>query len=171
MKEKEILEAFIRSGVLSGEWYLEVPVGLEYIRKVALEEWKKEKDRGFWTLEKETRLYSIMRQSIDAVFVRSTKIAVHPKLKVKYYLDRYVNFDGKRVWLMEAKKDFEEQRGLTAIGQILTYRCHFKRDWKALIEGVGILCGSGNELIEEACKELSIRVWRISEDKKVKRLA
>jgi hypothetical protein len=36
LKEREIPTRFIKSGVLSDAWFLEVPIGLETVAKIAL---------------------------------------------------------------------------------------------------------------------------------------
>jgi len=157
-KEAEILSAFIDSGVLVGEWYLEAPVGLECAKRGYFEYTKREKKSPVLPEENEVRMFQgALRESIDAVCVESSNKMIHSRQKVKHYLRRYVNFDEKVVWLIEAKQRLDHK----ALGQVLNYRDLFEEDWKAKVEGIGVVCRIGNDMLEETFRKQGVRVWQV----------
>jgi hypothetical protein len=98
----------------------------------------------------------VLRERIDAVCIKSTNTKVHPRYKVRHYLNRIANFDGKEVWLIEAKQRLDHK----ALGQVLNYRNLFEEDWKATVEGIGVVCGAGNIMLEGTFRKLGVKVWK-----------
>jgi len=157
-KEAEILRAFIDSGVLAGEWYLEVPVGLECAKRGYFGYVAREKKASVLPEETEIRMFQgVFRESVDAVCAESPNKMIHPRYRVKHYLRRYVSFDEKTVWLIEAKQRLNHK----ALGQVLNYRDLFEEDWKARVRGIGVVCGIGNDMLEGTFKKLGVRVWQV----------
>ena len=130
---------FIKSGILQGEWYTEVPVGIKNIDSV-------------FDLAK-----GLPR--IDLVCVESEKNILHPYKGVREYLHE-LDFSQKEVWLIEVKRKINYD----AIGQILGYRELFKEDWGSEVKGIGIafeeLEHPHGQMLR-ICKKLGIFTWRV----------
>ncbi|MBO8161776.1 MAG: hypothetical protein H0Z24_09105 [Thermosipho sp. (in: Bacteria)] len=101
---------FIDSGILRGEWYTEVPVGFKAFQK-----------RAGWRNEfADVNLLSyVSAKRIDLICVPSENNILHPRIDSRD-LDQ-LNFNGKRVWLIETKKKLD----YCAVGQILVYKYLF----------------------------------------------
>lgn len=174
MEEEEILKRFIEFGVLRGTWFREVPIGLGVVVKTALQEKAKWQE---YEIKKVINIYSVTEKRIDAVCVKGLKNELKPKIKSRYWMQIYKDpslnpFKNKRVWLIEVKKDLMSDRAFTAIGQLLYYEHHFKRDWKGLVEGKAIIYGDGTDDITlEAIKGLKTRLgilaWHVSENGRI----
>lgn len=137
---------FVNSGILKGEWYTEVPVGSKAFQK-----------RGKWRNNlayiKEIAYSSAKR--IDLVCIPSENNVFHPRIDSRH-LDQ-LNFNGKRVWLIETKKKLD----YCALGQILVYKHLFLEDWDAIVEGIGIAFEEGDKTIEEVCAEVGVKTWYV----------
>jgi hypothetical protein len=173
MEEHEVLNLFIKSGVLKGIWFKEVPVGLEVLTKIALKERKSWEEFEF---DKVINIYSVGRKSVDAVCITSHQNLVKREIKlgdwIKMYRRASLNpFKGRSVWLIEAKSALLSESAFTAIGQLLYYEHHFKKDWKGIIQGRAIVYGcETDEVTLDAIKGLKTRfgivTWHVSKDGK-----
>jgi len=137
---------FVNSGILKGEWYTEVPVGFKAFQKRA--SWRD----NLAYIEKIT--YSKAKR-IDLVCIPSENNVFHPRIDSRH-LDQ-LNFNGKRVWLIETKKKLD----YCALGQILVYKHLFLEDWDAIVEGIGIAFEEGDKIIEKVCAELGVKTWYV----------
>jgi hypothetical protein len=174
MDENEVLDRFIKSGVLKGIWFKEVPVGLEVLTKIALRERKSWEE---FEPDKVINIYSVGTKSIDAVCITDFQNLIKPSIKlgdwIKIYMDVSLNpFKGRSVWLIEAKSALMSESAFTAIGQLLYYEHHFKKDWKGIIQGKAIVYGcETDEVTLDAIKglktPLGIVAWHVSRDGKV----
>ena len=106
---------FVNSGILKGEWYIEVPVGFKAFQKRA--GW-----RNNLTYINEIAYFRAKR--IDLVCIPSENNVFHPRIDSRH-LDQ-LNFNGKRVWLIETKKKLD----YCALGQVLVYKHLFLEDWE-----------------------------------------
>jgi len=174
MEEHEVLDHFIKSGVLKGIWFKEVPVGLKVLTKIALRERKSWEE---FEPDKVINTYSVGRKSVDAVCITSPQNLINLEVKlgdwIKMYRDALLNpFKGRSVWLIEAKSALLSESAFTAIGQLIYYEHHFKKDWKGFVEGKAIVYGNGtDEVTLDAIKGLKMRygivTWHVSENGKV----
>ena len=137
---------FVNSGILKGEWYIEVPVGFKAFQKRA--GW-----RNNLTYINEIAYFRAKR--IDLVCIPSENNVFHPRIDSRH-LDQ-LNFNGKRVWLIETKKKLD----YCALGQILVYKHLFLEDWDAIVEGIGIAFEEGDKTIEKVCAEVGVKTWYV----------
>jgi hypothetical protein len=75
------------------------------------------------------------RKSVDAVCIIGPQNLIKPEIKLGDWIKMYRNislnpFKGRSVWLIEAKSALLSESAFTAIGQLLYYEHHFKKDWK-----------------------------------------
>jgi len=175
LKEGEILTRFIKSGVLSGVWFLEVPIGLETVAKIALRDVDGLREFG---LNKLINLYTPIAKHIDAVCVTGLRNMIMPPIKLSEWVqmqrDPSLNpFIGRHVWIVEAKNELSSEKAFTAIGQLLYYEHHFKKDWKGIVDGKAIVygCDAVDEVTLDVIKSLKTQAgivsWRVSKDGKV----
>ncbi|MEM2026043.1 MAG: hypothetical protein QXW94_07110 [Desulfurococcaceae archaeon] len=141
--------------------------------------WEKDPNKVF-RLNETINLFSIFRRKIDAVCVLGSKNEVMPQIKTEHWLRIFREyrdypqspFLNKRVWLIEAKKDLTGNNFFTAIGQLIYYEYHFKKDWKGLVEGKAIVFEGGvDEVTLDAVRwlkeSLGIVCWQVLEDGRV----
>jgi len=137
LKEEEVLTRFIESGVLRGVWFLEVPIGLEVAAKLALRDVSGLREYG---LDRLINLYTPFTKHIDAVCITGSKSRVMPRIRLSEWVQMQRDpsrnpFTGRHVWIVEAKNDLSSEKAFTAIGQLLYYEHHFKKDWKGIADG------------------------------------
>jgi hypothetical protein len=91
-----------------------------------------------------------MVKHIDAVCIIGFQNIIKPKIKlgewIQIFMDASLNpFAGKRVWLVEAKRDLMSNEAFTAIGQLFYYEHQFQKDWKGKVDGKAIVYGNGTD--------------------------
>jgi hypothetical protein len=132
-----LAERFLRSSPLVGEWFPEVPVGFRSV---------------------EAARYP----TIDLVCALGSRNAFHPAIPLRYWMEGRVSLKGRRVWLIEVEPSLSSTTLGLPVGQLLTYRALFRRDHPgAAVVGLGVVCEEGNALVELACEELGINVWKL----------
>ncbi len=149
-KEVEVINRFIKSGILRGWFIGEVPVGLEAIKRKA---------RGKGYSEKEIDMVKgVYSKKIDLICVLGVnKRPIRVSLKQWEWVRKH-ELMGKSVWLLEAKRRLSAE----ALGQILVNDYLFKRDNPGIrVVGLGIICEDTDELVEEVCKKYGVMVFRV----------
>jgi hypothetical protein len=135
---KLLMEKFMRSGYLTGEWFPEVPVGFRSV---------------------ETSNYP----KIDLVCVLGDKDVFHPVKSLREWKEGKISFRGRKIWLIEVEPDLTSATLGLPIGQLLVYKVLFTKDHPDVeIAGLGIVCEKGNPFVEVASKELRIKIWKLS---------
>jgi len=140
IQEDEILEKFIKSGILKGKFTKNVQLGLARI--------KKEANSCFFDE------FSRFRNSHDNLLLSKLR-----------RVDAVCSFKNT-VWILEVKKRLNE----TALGQALIYRELLSEDFPPekfpeLDIRVGIVCEILHPWIEDICKEYDVRVFVVRVNK------
>ncbi|MEM3539103.1 MAG: hypothetical protein QW193_05535 [Nitrososphaerales archaeon] len=156
---ESVKKLFIESGQLKGEWFEEVPVGLNDVRESAKLAIMKEESTLSW--ESIRNMYLSMVKHIDLVCVESDKLIYHGRIHDEtLYLD-YPIFDNKHVILIEAKTLAKEI--LQGVNQLLEYKNLFLKDWKNVeVKKIVIICPDWTSEAIQYCKEKGISAWEVT---------
>jgi hypothetical protein len=137
-QHERLAESFLRSNILVGEWFPEVPV-------------------GFRSLE------AANYPSIDIVCIPGAMNKFHPRFALKYWREGRISLSGKSVWLIEVEPDLSSVTLGLPIGQLLVYQALIKRDHPGInVVGLGIVCRNGNPFVETVARDLKIHLWKIA---------
>jgi len=154
LKEREIIDRFINSGIISGWFLQEIPVGLKIFENILAKEYhEKELTRLRGTL-------TVLSRKIDLVCIVGIN---RPPLKPKFkdWLKIREELKGTKAWLFEVK----DRLNAEALGEILINEYLFKKDNPDIhVIGKGIICGKrgpNSLLIGEACKAYRVKVFFI----------
>lgn len=128
-EEKRLIERFIRSGKLEGNFKKEDRVGRRRMKYAS----EKAHSRDLFVEGKESGEEQYYYRRVDAV----------------------CEID-ECVWILEAKKELNNQ----VIGQVLVSDFLYQEDYPQKETRKGIICESGNEVLEEVCEKYGIKVFK-----------